>query len=86
MSHTLQVEVSDELYVSLTRLAEQSGLRPEDLAAQWLVSASRNVVDDPVEPFIGAFPSNVPDWAGQHDKYIGQAILESSQDVGSSSG
>jgi hypothetical protein len=26
---------------------------------------------DPVEQFIGAFPSDVPDWANEHDKYLG---------------
>jgi hypothetical protein len=28
---------------------------------------------DPVEQFIGAFPSDVPDWSNEHDKYLGQA-------------
>jgi hypothetical protein len=27
---------------------------------------------DPVEQFIGALPSDVPDWANEHDKYLGQ--------------
>jgi hypothetical protein len=31
---------------------------------------------DPIVPFIGAFPSNVPDWANQPDKYLGQALME----------
>lgn len=31
---------------------------------------------DPVEPFIGALPSEVPDWTSQHDKYLGQALRE----------
>jgi len=30
-------------------------------------------VIDPVEQFIGALPSDVPDWANEHDKYLGQA-------------
>jgi len=33
-------------------------------------------VIDPVEKFIGAFPSDVPDWASQPDKYLGQALME----------
>lgn len=33
-------------------------------------------VIDPVEPFIGAFRSDVPDWADQHDKYLGQSLME----------
>jgi hypothetical protein len=31
---------------------------------------------DPVEPFIGALPSDVPDWANQHDKYLGRTLME----------
>ncbi|MHB1424171.1 MAG: hypothetical protein ACYC3I_13430 [Gemmataceae bacterium] len=31
---------------------------------------------DPLEPFIGALPSDVADWASQHDKYLGQALRE----------
>jgi hypothetical protein len=31
---------------------------------------------DPLEPFIGAFSSNIPDWTSQPDKYLGQALLE----------
>jgi hypothetical protein len=33
-------------------------------------------VIDPVESFIGALPSDVPDWTSQHDKYLGQTLLE----------
>jgi hypothetical protein len=31
---------------------------------------------DPVEQFIGAFPSDVPDWTTQPDKHLGQALRE----------
>src|ERR1700676_622798 len=33
-------------------------------------------VIDPVEKFIGAFPSDVPDWASQPDKYLGEALMK----------
>ena len=33
-------------------------------------------VIDPVEQFVGAFPSKVPDWSSQHDKYLGQTLQE----------
>jgi hypothetical protein len=28
---------------------------------------------DSLEPLIGAFPSDVPNWAAEHDKFLGQA-------------
>ncbi len=31
---------------------------------------------DPVEQYIGAFPSEVPDWTNEHDKYLGQTQAE----------
>ncbi len=33
-------------------------------------------VSDPVERFIGVFPSDVPNWAHEHDKHLGQAQME----------
>ena len=33
-------------------------------------------VIDPVEQFIGAFASDVPDWTMQPDKYLGQALMD----------
>lgn len=79
MGHILQLEVPEDVYESLMRAADQTGQRPEAVAVQWLVSATRDLVDDPLEPFIGAFPSDIPDWADQHDRYIGNAILEQGQ-------
>jgi len=46
------------------------GSSPEELAVEWLVSAIHKAIDDPVENFIGAFNSNIPEWADQHDKYL----------------
>ncbi len=48
---------------------------PEELAIQWLATAVQNVVDDPVEEFIGAFSSAIPDWPEEHDRLIGQALI-----------
>jgi predicted RNase H-like HicB family nuclease len=33
-------------------------------------------VDDPFEKFIGAFNSGVPDWADNHDKYLGEELAK----------
>ncbi len=30
---------------------------------------------DPLEPFLGAFASDVPDAADQHDKYLGESLM-----------
>jgi hypothetical protein len=87
MGHTLQLEVPEEVYESLLRSANQTGQAPEAVAVQLLTTASRGLVDDPLERFIGAFPSSVPDWADAHDKYLGRSILaEGADDEGARRG
>jgi hypothetical protein len=76
MERTLTIEVPESIYDSLVRVAEQKGRTPEELAVEWLGHATRMAIEDPVENFIGAFASNIPDWADQHDKYIGQTLIE----------
>jgi hypothetical protein len=76
MGHTLVLELPEEVYEPLAKTADQSGKSPEEIAVHWLVTAARQSSDDPVEKFIGALSSTVPDWADQHDKYIGRAIMQ----------
>ena len=63
MTHSLILEISEDVYMSLSEKTQQTGLSPEDLAVRWLMT----ICNDPVENFIGAFGSNIPDWADQHD-------------------
>jgi hypothetical protein len=79
MGHKLLLEVPEDVYESLVKTAKQTGQLPEMLAVQWLAIASRSFADDPLEKFIGAFQSDISDWADQHDQYIGQAIAETVQ-------
>jgi len=76
MGYTLVLEVPEETYKSLAERARQRGFMPEELAVEWLVDAIQIAIDDPLESLIGAFHSNIPDWADQHDKYIGDTLLE----------
>ncbi len=83
MGRILQLEVPEEVYTSLVRSAEQTGLRPEAVAVRWLISATEEFKDDPLEAFIGAFPSDIADWGDEHDKYIGAALVGSDEDLNS---
>jgi hypothetical protein len=76
MAHTLTLEVAEEIYQPLLKTAAQTGQTPEALAEQWLANAVRHFIDDPLEEFIGALPSEVPNWTEQHDHYIGRALLK----------
>jgi hypothetical protein len=47
-----------------------------EIARRRLKEYKYAAVIDPVEQFIGAFPSDVPDWTNEHDKYLGRAQAE----------
>lgn len=74
MTHILTLEIPQNIYEPLNRTAKQTGKALEELALDWLAMASLAVTDDPVEDFIGAFKTNVPDWIDQHNQYIGQEL------------
>ncbi|HLF28629.1 MAG TPA: hypothetical protein VJG32_20035 [Anaerolineae bacterium] len=76
MERTLILEVPEDVYRPLEKTAKQTGRTPEEQAVEWLATAAQSAADDPVEKFIGAFHSNVSDWADQHDKYLGQTLME----------
>jgi hypothetical protein len=75
-NHTLRLEIPQNVYELLVKLAPQMGQTPEELATHWLATAAQGHVDDPIEKFIGAFNSNVPDWTDQHDQYLGSRLKE----------
>ncbi len=77
MNHTLRLQIPETLYEPLIKVAAQMGRTPEELAIDWLAAAMQEYVDDPLEKFIGAFSSNIPDWVDQHDRYIGQSLKRS---------
>lgn len=81
MGHTLLVEVPEDVYELLRKSAEHAGQSPEALAAQWLATATRSVANDPVEQIIGSITSHVPDWADNHDHYLGQSVMETMHPV-----
>jgi hypothetical protein len=75
MGYSLTLELPENVYQSLLKTANQIGQQPEALAVQWLKKITQQQETDPLEKFIGAFNSNIPDWADEHDKYLGQSLL-----------
>jgi hypothetical protein len=76
MGRTLTLKLPEEVYQPLAQTAERTGTTPAQLAVEWLAAASRQATGDPLEPFIGALRTGVPDWPDQHDQYLGQALRE----------
>jgi hypothetical protein len=81
MTHALTLELPEQVYETLLKTAKRQGQRPEAVAVQWLATASESQLDDPFEQFIGAFSSNVPDWADRHDEYIGRGLMTQLRDL-----
>ena len=79
MSQTLTIELHDDLYRALKEAAEKSGKTLQQMGADCVAAAVERGMNDPLEEFIGAISSDVPDWADQHDKYIGQALMREMQ-------
>jgi hypothetical protein len=79
MNHPLTLQIPEELYQPLISTATQTGQTPEAVALQWLSEAAQQVTDDPIDQFIGAIPSNIPDWTTQHDAYLGQNLLRTAE-------
>ena len=76
MNYPLMLELPENVYESLIKKAKQAGKPPEVLAVQLLATATQTLIDDPLEPFIGAFSSHGSDWADTHDKYLGLSAKE----------
>lgn len=79
MTRTLILEVPENIYDTLQKKAEQLGHTPEELALELLETVDQVATDDPVEKFIGAIKSDVPDWVDQHDAYIARTLMEEMQ-------
>lgn len=79
MSHTLTIEVPDNVYEPLRRAAAQSGQSPEAFITQWVSLAVQQQIDDPLEQFIGSLRSQGADWADRHDQYLGKAVADTMQ-------
>jgi hypothetical protein len=53
MSRALTLNIPDDLFRSLSRIAEESGQSPEELAAVWFAEAIRSFDEDPLLKLAG---------------------------------
>lgn len=58
--NTITLKLSPTLYQSLQNLANQTGRSPEEIATG-LLEKYLQIIDDPVDEFIGAFKTNIHD-------------------------
>jgi len=74
MSHPLTIDVPEEIFSYLNKLALQQGKTPETLAQELVSTAVQELEEDPLLRWAGAFDSEISDVAERHDYYIGQAL------------
>ena len=75
MTHSITLELPEQVYRKLAERASKNGKRVEDFAVDQLSNGDSEVIYDPFEKFIGSLHSDIPDWADNHDKYIGEQIM-----------
>jgi hypothetical protein len=80
MPKTLTIELPDEIYEGLQKLAEKWKTTPERIAADWVVFQADRVLNDPLEKWIGAIPM-LP-WADRHDELFAESLLDESEGKG----
>jgi hypothetical protein len=76
MSQTLSIEIPNDIYQTVIQTANRLGQSPEAIVSQWIVTQHQTQPADPLNAFIGAFSSEIPDWTSRHDEYLGAALLE----------
>ncbi len=75
MTHSLTLEVPENIYQPLAEEAEAKGRKVEEIALEILANGKPKPVDDPFEKFIGSFDSKGMDWARRHDEYLGENLM-----------
>lgn len=75
MSRRLTIELAEEVYDRLERLAAGAAETIEQAASRWLSSESDRLSNDPFDTIIGCFDSGGIRWGEEHDRYLGQAPL-----------
>jgi hypothetical protein len=76
MTHSLTLDLPEEIYQPLLKTALTNGKKVEDVAVEVLASLKRKNFTDPFERFIGSVKSDITDLAENHDKYIGENLAQ----------
>ena len=76
MTHSLTLDLPEEIYQPLLKTALTNGKKVEEVAVEVLASVKRKKVADPFERFIGSVKSDITNLAENHDKYIGENLAQ----------
>jgi hypothetical protein len=71
MAQKLTLEIPDEDFAFLSRMAAEFGAPREEVAAEWLAAAIQRAREDPLLQLAGSIESPITDGGKCHDDYIG---------------
>ncbi len=74
--NTITPQLPQNIYEPFQKAAAKAGKSPEELITQWLVQTLQTFADNPLEEFIGAFRSDIPEWGENHDRYPGKELMD----------
>ncbi len=75
MTHSIILEVPENIYQGIVKEAESKKRKVEEIALERLAKDTPQGIEDALDEFVGAFRSNVPDWANNHDKYLSENLM-----------
>ena len=75
MTHSLLLEVPESIYQPIVEEAKAEGRKIEEIALERLAVKKPQSAADPLDEFVGAFRSAVPDWGNNHDQYLGENLM-----------
>ncbi len=76
MTHSIVLEVPENIYRRIVAEAESKKRKVEEIALEKLAKVEPMQAADSLDKFVGAFSSDVHDWADKHDEYIGEELAE----------
>jgi hypothetical protein len=75
MGRPITIELPDDVYEPLSRVALEEGRRPEEVASDWLKLAAQREVDDPLLKLLGSLESDASDLGERHDHYLSEGLM-----------
>jgi hypothetical protein len=76
MTHSLTLEIPEEIYQPIAEEAKAEGRKVEEIALERLAKGNSKQEKDPLDEFVGIIRSDIPDWADNHDKYLGEELAK----------
>lgn len=76
MTHSLTLEIPEDIYKPIAEEAKAEGRKVEEIALERLAKGNSKMEKDPLDEFVGVIQSDVPDWADNHDKYLGEELAK----------